>query len=207
MCQQKSSDSFENNVTSKLFACNTHTHTHTHIYIYIYIYIGFGIEYPTKIEMPKNKTTYQFRSDILTSIRQLERMNIKIRWQKISIFLIKYVSTKKYCPNTHTQTHTQTHTHIYIVSANNPGERGSIPGRVIPKTQKWYLMPSCLMQHHKVWIKGKCSNPGKDVVPSPTHQYSSCWKGSFRVALDYCRPTYEVHTVSFHTFFSYGYFY
>ena len=24
---------------------------------------------------------------------------------------------------------------------NGPGERGSIPGQVIPKTQKWYLMP------------------------------------------------------------------
>ena len=28
--------------------------------------------------------------------------------------------------------------------ANGPGDRGSIPGGVIPKTQKWYLMPSCL---------------------------------------------------------------
>ena len=31
----------------------------------------------------------------------------------------------------------------------------SIPSRVIPKTQKWYLMPSCLTQHYKVRIKGK----------------------------------------------------
>ena len=30
------------------------------------------------------------------------------------------------------------------VFANGPGDQGSIPGRVIPKTQKWYLMPSCL---------------------------------------------------------------
>ena len=30
------------------------------------------------------------------------------------------------------------------VFANSPGERDSIPGRVIPKTQKWYLIPSCL---------------------------------------------------------------
>ena len=26
------------------------------------------------------------------------------------------------------------------VFANGPGDLGSIPGRVIPKTQKWYLM-------------------------------------------------------------------
>ena len=30
------------------------------------------------------------------------------------------------------------------VCANGPGDLGSIPGRVIPKTQKWYLMLPCL---------------------------------------------------------------
>ena len=28
--------------------------------------------------------------------------------------------------------------------ANGPGDRGSIPGQVISKIQKWYLMPPCL---------------------------------------------------------------
>ena len=28
--------------------------------------------------------------------------------------------------------------------ANDPGDWGSMPGRVIPKAQKWYLMPTCL---------------------------------------------------------------
>ena len=28
--------------------------------------------------------------------------------------------------------------------ANGPGDRVSIPGRVIPKTRKWYLMLPCL---------------------------------------------------------------
>ena len=28
--------------------------------------------------------------------------------------------------------------------ADGLGGRGSIPGRVIPKTQKWYLIPHCL---------------------------------------------------------------
>ena len=28
--------------------------------------------------------------------------------------------------------------------ANGPGDGGSIPDRVIPKTSKWYLMPPCL---------------------------------------------------------------
>ena len=30
------------------------------------------------------------------------------------------------------------------VFANGPGDRGSIPGRIIPKTQKWYWIPPCL---------------------------------------------------------------
>ena len=30
------------------------------------------------------------------------------------------------------------------VFANGPGVRCSIPGRVIPKTQKWFFMPPCL---------------------------------------------------------------
>ena len=33
---------------------------------------------------------------------------------------------------------------IYLEFANDPGDMGSIPGRVIPKTQKWYLIPLCL---------------------------------------------------------------
>ena len=49
---------------------------------------------------------------------------------------------------THTHTHTHTDTHIVIlirVLANAPGDRGSTPGRVIPKTQKWYLILPCLI--------------------------------------------------------------
>ena len=42
------------------------------------------------------------------------------------------------------------------VFANGPGDRGSIPGRVIPKTEKMVLDPALLnTQHYKVRIKGK----------------------------------------------------
>ena len=42
------------------------------------------------------------------------------------------------------------------VFANGPGDQGSIPGRVIPKTQKMVLDATLLnTQHYKVWIKGK----------------------------------------------------
>ena len=40
--------------------------------------------------------------------------------------------------------------------ANGPGDRGSIPGRVIPKTQKMVLDATLLRtQHYKERIKGK----------------------------------------------------
>ena len=42
------------------------------------------------------------------------------------------------------------------VFANSPGDLGSIPGRVIPKTLKMILDASLLnTQHYKVRIKGK----------------------------------------------------
>ena len=43
------------------------------------------------------------------------------------------------------------------VFGNGPGDRGLIPGRVIPKTfKKWYLIPPCLtLSNVKVCIKGK----------------------------------------------------
>ena len=42
------------------------------------------------------------------------------------------------------------------VFANGPGHRGSIPGRVIPKTLKIVIDTSLLnTQHYKVHIKGK----------------------------------------------------
>ena len=104
---------------------------------------------------------------------------------------------------THTHTHTHTHTYIYIyiylpdiglavrVFANGPGDLGSIPGRVIPKTQKMVLDTSLLnTQHYKVRIKGKVEQSREGVAPSPTPWCSSYRKGSLRVTLDYGRPLY-----------------
>ena len=42
------------------------------------------------------------------------------------------------------------------VFANGPGDQGSIPGQVIPKTQDMVLDPALLnTQYYKVRIKGK----------------------------------------------------
>ena len=72
--------------------------------------------------------------------------------------------------------------------ANGPGDLGSIPGRVIPKTQKMVLDASMLnTQHYKVRIKGKVEQSREGVAPSPTPWCSSYRKGSLRLTLDYGR--------------------
>ena len=74
------------------------------------------------------------------------------------------------------------------VFANGPGDLGSIPGRVMPKTQKMLLDASLLnTQHYKVRIKGKVKQSREGVAPSPTPWCSSYRKGSLRVTLDYGR--------------------
>ena len=75
---------------------------------------------------------------------------------------------------------------MFRVFANGPGDLGSIPGWVIPKTQKMVLDATLLnAQHYKVRIKIKWSNPGKEVEPSPTPWCSSYRKWSLLVTLDY----------------------
>ena len=74
------------------------------------------------------------------------------------------------------------------VFANGPGDLSSIPGRVIPKTQKIVLDTSLLnTQRYEVRIKGKVEQSREGVAPSPTPWCSSYRKGSFRVTLDYGR--------------------
>ena len=81
------------------------------------------------------------------------------------------------CPCEGLGTHTHTHTHIYIpdigimvrVFANATGDLGSIPGRVIPKTQNMVYNTSLFNTlHYKVRIEGKVelSREGKSPPPS-----------------------------------------
>ena len=57
------------------------------------------------------------------------------------------------------------------VFANGPGDLGSIPGQLIPKTQKMVLDAALLStQHNKVRIKGKV---GPSSEWSSAHPYTS----------------------------------
>ena len=47
------------------------------------------------------------------------------------------------------------------VFANGPGDQGSISGRVIPKTLKWYLIPTCLPLSIISYVE-KCVLPGSN---------------------------------------------
>ena len=78
-----------------------------------------------------------------------------------------------------------------VNALNGPGVRSSIPGQVIPKTQKMVHNSSLLnTQNYKIQIKSKWSNAGKGAAPFPTPHCCSYWKGSLWVVLDYGRPTY-----------------
>ena len=70
------------------------------------------------------------------------------------------------------------------VFTNGPRDQSSILGWVIPKTQKWYLMPPSLILSNMYRSRIKWSNPEKVVTPSPTPRCSSYWKGSLQVTLD-----------------------
>ena len=77
------------------------------------------------------------------------------------------------------------------VFANGPGVLDSIPGCVIPKTLKWYLIPPCLtLSNIRYGSRVEWSNPGKGVAPFPTPRCSCYQKGSLLVALDYDRQLY-----------------
>ena len=61
---------------------------------------------------------------------------------------------------------------------NGPGDRGSIPGRVIPMTQKMLLDATLLnTQHYKVRVKW--SNPENGVAPSSNLSGVVIGKGTF----------------------------
>ena len=61
-----------------------------------------------------------------------------------------------------------------IVFTNGPGDLGSIPGRVLPKTQQMVLDAALLStQHYKVSIKGKVKQSREGVAPSLTPRCSS----------------------------------
>ena len=77
------------------------------------------------------------------------------------------------------------------VFANGPADLGSVPGRVIPKTQKMVLDVSLLYtQYYMVRIMGIVGQSRKGVVSSPTPWCSSNRKGSLRVTLDYGHQLY-----------------
>ena len=89
--------------------------------------------------------------------------------------------------------------------ANGPGDLGSIPGRVIPKTQKMVLDFSLLnTQHYKVRIKGKVEQSREGVAPSPTPWCSSYRKGSLRFTLDYGRQLYFTINIYWVSLFGFG---
>ena len=129
------------------------------------------------------------RSFFLPTISPVKRFADKVLRSVYSNLI--YLNLLLSCIPAHTHTHT--HSHSYRsgrVLANGPGDWGSIPGRVIPKTGKTVLIASLLnTQHYKIRIKGKWGGPGKVVTHSLTPRCGSFWKGSLQFTLDKGLPT------------------
>ena len=61
---------------------------------------------------------------------------------------------------------------------------------------KWYLIPPCLtLRNIRCILRVKWSKLRNGVAPSPTPWYSSYWKGSLLVALDYGRQLYFYYLI------------
>ena len=80
------------------------------------------------------------------------------------------------------------------VFTNSLRDQGSIPGRIIPKTQKMVLDATLLnTQHYKVRIKGKVEHSRKWSSTFPTPRCSCYLKGSHRINIytdRICMTTY-----------------
>ena len=98
---------------------------------------------------PLENTVYKcvLTSPIMSRISYLDGFRDR-RWVAIQLLSCEILLLKKiYIPDIGLAVR---------VFANGPGDLGSIPGRVIPKTQKMVLDASLLnTQHYKVRIKGK----------------------------------------------------
>ena len=82
------------------------------------------------------------------------------------------------------------------VFVNGLGDRGSIPGRLIPKSQKMLFDSSLLnTQHYKVSIKDKVEQSRERSGATRTSRCSSKWKGILRVALNNGRSTFLTYTM------------
>ena len=168
-----------------------HIYIHTNIYTYIhkytiYMYIHTNIytyihKYTIYMYIHTNIYTYIHKYTIYMYIHT----NIYTYIHKYTIYMYIYT-------NIYTYIHKQPDIGLAVrVFANGPEDLGSIPGRVIPKTQKMVLDASLLnTQHYKVRIKGKVEQSREGVAPSPTPWCSSYRKGSLRVTLDYGRQLY-----------------
>ena len=98
---------------------------------------------------PREFCAFHYRDHILLRIYTISQNELgdPVLFQSIREFYASYLKKKRKKKNIGLMSR---------VFANGPVDRGSIPGRVIPKTQKMVLDSALLnTQHHKVRIKGK----------------------------------------------------
>ena len=134
-------------------------------------------------------------------------------WTRVVVSIsCDYTITPRAPPKTSTNSNKRTYEHKKILNPetqpnrpiglvcrvflNGPVDWGSTLGRVISKTQKWYLVPSSFtIIIIRYLSRVKWSNPGEGVAPFLTPRCSSYWKGSLRVTL-----TFDFHNSTIFAF-------
>ena len=99
--------------------------------------------------------------EVRRSVRRLERLHLKILKKKQSAGF-----NQKYFDNNLLPKYTPDIGMMVRVFANGPRDLSSIPGRVIPKTQKKIVLDASLIntQYYKIRIKGKVELAGKIAI-------------------------------------------
>ena len=132
----------------------------------------------TQTTLKINKNIFVF-NDYISTDKNRKRLNV-ISYYRHMIFS-KYILTAP------VHSHTQKKV-MGRVFANGPGDLGSVPGHVIPKTFKMVLDTSLLnTQQYKVCMKGEVEQSRERSSAPPTPWCSSYRKGSLQVALHYSR--------------------
>ena len=135
---------------------------------------------------PLNRPALKIFPDATRLYQYLRRMNIRLHQCLFRFNILKNLSYGFLCLfYTFYQSKYRAIGLMSRVFANDLGDRRSIPGWVIPKTQKLYLMPLCLkLSSIRYGSREEWNNPREWVALFPTSRCSSYWKESFRVTLD-----------------------
>ena len=166
---------------------HTHIHTHLHMYSQIFIHTSRNIHTYTHTQKYMNTLTYTQLHTYTSTHTYMHIHTCTLTYKYTHIYTPIYIYIYTYICKNSIDTWSTALDDVYSiivpiyrpigqvdrVFADSPGVRASISGRVIPKTQKWYLILPCLTISILRYVSSvKWRYPGKGVAHSPTPR---CW--------------------------------